>query len=349
MVYDIMTRRAAQDLRGKPRVRLLVRGAQPRALPRQRVRPAARRRRRVPDHSVEGAVARGARTRPRCSPSSPTGRAGSILCTGPHRLGQVDHARGDGQPRQRERVRAHPHDRGPDRVPARIEEVPDQPARARAAHAVVPERAAQRAARGPRLHPGRRNARPRDDPPRADRRRDRPPGVRHAAHELGRQDHRPDHRRVPGRRKGHGPLDAVGVAGGGDLADAAEDQGRPGPRRRARDHDRHAGDPQPDPREQGRADVLVDPDQPGHRHADARPEPAGARPPPHRRGAGGARPRRQQGTVPRPEAPARRTAAAKETPHGTRNRHQVHPRAARRCSSSRTARTSSSPPISRRR
>ena len=48
----------------------------------------------------------------------------------------------------------------------------------------------------------------------------------------------------------------------GDLADAAQDQGRRRPRRRARDHDRHAGDPQPDPREQGRADVLVDPDRP---------------------------------------------------------------------------------------
>ena len=34
----------------------------------------------------------------------------------------------------------------------------------------------------PDVHPGRRDARPRDDPPGADRRRDRPPGVRHAAH-----------------------------------------------------------------------------------------------------------------------------------------------------------------------
>ena len=34
-----------------------------------------------------------------------------------------------------------------------------------------------------------------------------------AAHELGRQDDRPDHRRVPRRGKGHGPRDAVRVAG----------------------------------------------------------------------------------------------------------------------------------------
>ena len=137
------------------------------------------------------------------------------------RLGQVDDAGGDGQPRQRERVRPHPDDRGPDRVRARVEEVPDQPARGRAAHAVVRQRAARGAARGPRLHPGRRNARPRDDPPRAHRRRDRPPGVRHAAHELGGEDDRPHHRRVPRRRKGHGARDAVGVAGVRDRADAA--------------------------------------------------------------------------------------------------------------------------------
>ena len=70
--------------------------------------------------------------------------------------------------------------------------------------------AALGAARGPRRHPGRRNARPRDHPPGAHRRRNRAPGVRHAAHQLGRQDHRPHRRRVPGRREGHGARDAVG-------------------------------------------------------------------------------------------------------------------------------------------
>src|SRR5258708_5348677 len=47
------------------------------------------------------------------------------------------------------------------------------------------------------------------------------------------------------------------------------------PGRRARDHDRHARDPQSHPREQDRADVLGDPDRPDIRDADARPEPAG--------------------------------------------------------------------------
>ena len=94
----------------------------------------------------------------------------------------------------------------------------------------------------PDVDPGRRNARPGDHPPGADRRRDRPPGVRHPAHQFGRQDHRPHRRRVPGRGKGHGALDAVRVAARGHLADAAEEERRR-PHRGARDHDRHAGDP----------------------------------------------------------------------------------------------------------
>ena len=120
------------------------------------------------------------------------------------------------------------------------------------------------AARGPGHRAGRRNARPGDHPPGADRRRDRPPGVRHPAHQFGRQDHRPRGRRVSGRGKGDGALDAVGVAARGDFADAAQAHRRR-PRGRARDHDRHPGDPQPDPRRQDRADVLLDPDRPGGR------------------------------------------------------------------------------------
>jgi twitching motility protein PilT len=45
-----------------------------------------------------------------------------------------------------------------------------------------------------------------------------------------------------------------------------------GPRGGARDHARHAGHPQPDPRGQGGADVLGHPDRPGHGHADAGPD-----------------------------------------------------------------------------
>ncbi|EQD68430.1 twitching motility protein PilT [mine drainage metagenome] len=66
------------------------------------------------------------------------------------------------------------------------------------------------------------DARPGNHPACADGRRDRPPGVRHAAHQLRGQDHRSRGRRVPGGREGHGALDALRIASSGDLADPAE-------------------------------------------------------------------------------------------------------------------------------
>ena len=130
----------------------------------------------------------------------------------PDRLRQVDDARGHDRLRQRQPARPHHHDRGPDRVRARVEALPDQPARGAPRHARFQRGAALGAARGPRRRAGRRNARPRDDPPRADGGRDRPPRVRHAAHELRGQDRRPHRRRVPGGREGDGPRDALRVA-----------------------------------------------------------------------------------------------------------------------------------------
>ena len=65
--------------------------------------------------------------------------------------------------------------------------LPGQPARGRRGHPRLPGRAQARAAPGPRHHPGRRDARPRDDLGRADRRRDRPPGLRHPAHADARR------------------------------------------------------------------------------------------------------------------------------------------------------------------
>jgi CRP-like cAMP-binding protein len=53
------------------------------------------------------------------------------------------------------------------------------------------------------------------------------------------EDHRPHHRRVPRRGKGNDPRHAVRIIEGGDFADPVQDQGRQGPRRRARNHDRH--------------------------------------------------------------------------------------------------------------
>ena len=65
-----------------------------------------------------------------------------------HRLGQVDHARGDDQPSQRERLRSHRHDRGSDRVPAHQQALDHQPARGRTRHQDLRARAARRDARG---------------------------------------------------------------------------------------------------------------------------------------------------------------------------------------------------------
>ena len=63
-----------------------------------------------------------------------------------------------------------------------------------------------------------------------------------AAHDVGVEDDRPDHRPVPGGRKRHGAVDALRVAAGGHFADAVEARERRA-RRRARNHDRDAGDP----------------------------------------------------------------------------------------------------------
>ena len=124
---------------------------------------------------------------------------------GPHGLGQVDDARLDHQRDQRDARRAHPHDRGPDRVPAQPQEVHRQPARAGGGRAVLRARPEGRAAPGPRRHPRRRDARHGDDRHGPDRGRDRPPRLRHAAHAGRAADHRPHHRRLPAGPAGPGP------------------------------------------------------------------------------------------------------------------------------------------------
>ncbi len=52
-----------------------------------------------------------------------------------HRVGQVDDARGDDRPPQHAPDGAHPHGRGPDRVPVPAQEERRQPARAQRRHA----------------------------------------------------------------------------------------------------------------------------------------------------------------------------------------------------------------------
>ena len=68
----------------------------------------------------------------------------------PDRLRQVDHAGGADRPDQPHPPRAHPHDRGPDRVPALAPELHRQPARGRLGRdRRSPTRCAPRCARTP--------------------------------------------------------------------------------------------------------------------------------------------------------------------------------------------------------
>jgi Tfp pilus assembly ATPase PilU len=86
-----------------------------------------------------------------------------------------------------------------------------------------------------------------DDLDRADRRRDRPPRLRHPAHAGRRPDHRPRHRRLPAAPAAAGPGAAGRCVAGGRLPDPVPDGGRFRPGRRDRGDDRDSGDPQPHP------------------------------------------------------------------------------------------------------
>jgi twitching motility protein PilT len=175
-------RRPAQALRGHAGVRLLVRDPGPGALPRQRLQPEPRRGRGVPDHSEQDPDA-GAAQLPQGLRRAALKPRGLVLVTGPParaspprwRPWSTTSTRTSTATSSRWRTRSSSCTK---------QEVPDQPARGRPAHAELRQRAALGAARGPGRHPGGRNARPGNHPPGADRGRDRPPGVRHAAHLL---------------------------------------------------------------------------------------------------------------------------------------------------------------------
>ena len=137
-----------------------------------------------------------------------------------HRLGQVDDARGDDRPHQRDPGRAHHHARGPDRVPARRQALDHQPARGRLRHEELRPGDAAGPAPGPRRDPDRRDARRGDGPDGPQRRRDRPPRALDAAHPRRDRDDQPDHRLLPA---------APAAAGAGDARlDAARARSRSG-------------------------------------------------------------------------------------------------------------------------
>ena len=94
-------RLAAQGLRRKPRMRLLFRHSGSGALPGQRLSAAARRRCGHADNSVQDPDPRRAQcTQDLCRPFDAAARSGAGDRS--DRLGQVDHARGNGQSCERE-------------------------------------------------------------------------------------------------------------------------------------------------------------------------------------------------------------------------------------------------------
>ena len=185
----------SRRVRATQRHRLRLRDQGPGALPRQHVSRSQGPRRRVPRHPREDPERRGSRALA-VHPQAVQADQGARARHRTHRIGQVDHAVRDDRLHQSHAHRSHHHHRGPDRVRAREQGLPDQPARGRHAHRRIQARAARGDARGPRHHPGRRAARPRDGGDRDRDGGDRPPRVRHAAHHDGRVDGRSRDRSV---------------------------------------------------------------------------------------------------------------------------------------------------------
>ena len=147
-----------------------------------------------------------------------------------------------------------PHHRGSDRVSARIEEVPDQPARGRP-HTLSFANALRSCA-NPTTSWSAKCATWRRSASRC--RRDGSPRVRYATYELRGQDHRPRDRRLPAAEKDWCGRCSPSWSAISRRCKTKDQQGRRG----ARDHDRHASDPKPIRENKANADVLRDPDQP---------------------------------------------------------------------------------------
>src|ERR1041384_1860950 len=121
----------------------------------------------------------------------------------------------------------------------------------------------------PRRGAGRRKPRSRDDVLGAHHRRDGPPCLRHAAHQLRGREHQPHHRHFPVAPADPDPHPAVVRARGRDHADPAAEGEGTRPRDGGGDPRGDARDPGADPRRQGRADSLDDAGGQEARDADA--------------------------------------------------------------------------------
>ena len=200
VIYSILTNEQRQRLETDWQIDLAysIPGQGP--LPRERVHAARRASaafRLIPHDDADAALARPAARARGVHQEAARVRARHR----PDRLGQVHDARRDARPDQRDAAGAHPHDRGPDRVPAQAQEVHRQPARAGRRRAELRARPEGRAPSGPGRDPRRRDERPRDDLDRADRGRDRPPRVRHAPHAGHLADGGPHRGRLPAEQQ----------------------------------------------------------------------------------------------------------------------------------------------------
>ena len=192
-------RRAEEALRGDAGARLLVRHPRPGALPLQRVQPARRGRRGLPADSRRRSARFGELGLPPVLATLAERPRGLVLVTGPTGSGKSTTLAAMLDKINSER---HEHILTIEDPIEYIHQHKNCLVNQREVHSDTDsfsQRAARGAARGSRHRPHRRDARSRDGRSGAEDRRDRPPDVRHAAHQLGGADDQPHHRHLPGR------------------------------------------------------------------------------------------------------------------------------------------------------
>ena len=196
LVRSVMNDKQAARVRVDEGMQLRDRAAGRRPLPRQRVRAAGPHRHGAADDHDRHPEVRGAR--------AAAGAEGRHHVEARHhdvrrrdRQRQIDvDGLAPGLP-QREQLRPHHHDRGPDRVRPRAPELRRHAARGRGRHRRLADRAQEHAAPGAGRHSHRRSARARDDGLRDRLRGNRPPVPRDAAREQHEPGARPRDQLLP--------------------------------------------------------------------------------------------------------------------------------------------------------
>ena len=222
-------RRAEAPVRGEPGAGLLLRRQGARAVPRQRLQPARRRGGRLPaiPWEIKGFKELGL---PDVVEKLCEKPRGLVLVTGPTGSGKSTTLAA-----MIDKVNSERHEHivtieDPIEYLHTHKQLHRQPARAARRHPLLPERPAVRPAPGPGRRAHRRDARPGDHRVGPADRRDGPPDLRHPAHELGRADHQPHHRRLPRAPAVADPRPALLRAGGDPLPEPSAQGQRQGAR-----------------------------------------------------------------------------------------------------------------------